>query len=527
MPLMPPADTCPDCGAPLSAAMAGLCPHCLWADSMAPAGGDDFLPGYRLGEEIARGGMGIVYRAEQQEPQRAVAVKMLRPHLLEQPSMKERFRQEASAAAALQHPGILPVYEVGESDDIPWFTMMLAEGGTLSARQAQYSGQWRETALLMAHLTRAVGHAHERGVLHRDLKPGNILFDAAGRAYVCDFGLAKVATAGDTTPDWTLSVQLLGTPHYLPPEVAAGTLKQTTTAGDIYALGVILYELLAGHLPFDAENIPALLRKIADEEPSTPVPRRSETGSNNCRRHTLEHAARPVHATHYQLKCGYRRSLEPVSERQATGAPPADLAAIAMKCLEKSPARRYSSAAALADDLDAWLAGKPVTARRLTRRQKFGRWVRRNPLVSGLAALLALSLLITAVLIAGKNASLTSALNTSRQLTSEALTNLGESHISEARLWRGSVSLGQRENAIALLQRAAMEQADPARLAVTAAAALATPDLRIVHRWPVVPDTRPVLSPSFQLWTVEAAMATAQNPFRDNLPPGVIVRRLA
>jgi serine/threonine protein kinase len=143
-----------------------------------------------------------------------VALKMLRPHLLEQAEMGDRFRQEAQAAAVLQHPGILPVYQVGESDGIPWFSMMLAEGGTLAARRDQFTGNWRKSAALIANLARAVGFAHERGVLHRDLKPGNILFDAEDWAYVWDFGLAKVATPGETTPDLTQSIQLLGTPHY-------------------------------------------------------------------------------------------------------------------------------------------------------------------------------------------------------------------------------------------------------------------------------------------------------------------------
>ena len=265
-----PTATCPECHAPLTPALGGLCPRCLWGDSLSTMDAQSGPEGHVMGPEIARGGMGIVYQARQISPERTVALKMLRPHLLEQEEMRCRFLQEAQAAGALHHPGILPVYTVGEAEGIPWFSMMLAEGGTLSARRDQFTGKWWESAALIANLARAVGLAHERGVLHRDLKPGNSLFDAKDRAYVCDFGLAKVATAGETTPDLTQSIQLLGTPHYMPPEVAAGTLKQTTTAGDIYSLGVILYELLAGHMPFDAENVPALLRKIADAEPLTP-----------------------------------------------------------------------------------------------------------------------------------------------------------------------------------------------------------------------------------------------------------------
>ncbi len=411
---------------------------------MTASEGRELIPGHVPGEELARGGMSIVYRARQLSPDRAVAVKMLRPHLLEQPAMRDRFRQEAQAAAGLQHPGILPVYQVGGEEGLPWFTMMLAEGGTLAARRADYAGKWRATAELIAGLARAVGHAHDFGVLHRDIKPGNILFDAAGRAYVCDFGLAKVATAGETTPDWTLSVQLLGTPHYMPPEIAGGTLKQATTAGDIYALGVMLYELLAGHLPYDAENVPSLLRKIADEEPSSLGGRRNGPS----------------------VQSGGSDHMAP-----ALPAPPADLSAIAMKCLEKRPAARYPTAGALANDLEAWLAGKPVTARRLSRSQKFGRWVRRNPVVAGLSAALAAAVLTGAVYGWQKQRSLSTAL---------ALAQL-----REAEFRNRAADLGLRDETLALLAESARyaPPAEAERLRTEIAAALARPELVIGPRW--------------------------------------------
>ena len=486
---------CPSCGAALAHALQGLCPHCLWGDSVS-AEDDGLIPGHTLGAELARGGMGIVYAARQLSPQRNVAVKMLRSHLLEQSAMRDRFRQEGYAAAALQHPGILPVYEVGETDGAPWFTMMLAAGGTLAARRADFVGKWRESATLIADLARAVGHAHERGVLHRDLKPGNILFDQENRAYVCDFGLAKVATAGETTPDWTISVQLLGTPHYMAPEIAAGTMKQATTAGDIYALGVILYELLAGHLPFDADNVPALLRKIADEEPATPVARRSETGLQPLpRSSTLREARNAPAPEKVPADAGL---LQPVSERRATdgratGAPPRDLSAIAMKCLEKSPTHRYATSIALADDLEAWLAGKPVTARRLTRLQKYARWVQRNPVVAGLSGLLAAAIVTGGIVVTRKNTQLTSALG-------DAQVNLRGSFISAARLRQASGEAGQRGESLALLQKAAVSGPVTEEMTDLASTVLGTLDLVTEHEWDVAKGVLPSFSGDLEQW---------------------------
>ena len=227
------------------------------------------IPGYEITEEIARGGMGIVYRARQVDPARTVALKMLLPHQLGSGEMAERFRLEVRALTELEHPAILPVYQVGEHDRLPFFTMKLATGGTLAQRKSEYTGQWRKIAELLATLADAVHFAHEHGVLHRDLKPGNVLFDDACRPYVSDFGLAKLVGADS---DLTRSVDFLGTPHYVAPEVAMRSARQATTASDIYSLGAILYELLAQRPPFDAEGVPALLKKIAEQEPARPGP---------------------------------------------------------------------------------------------------------------------------------------------------------------------------------------------------------------------------------------------------------------
>src|SRR6187402_620018 len=191
-----PSSTCTMCGSAVDETLlGGACPRCLLGDVMSgpeDAKAEDF-DGHELLGEIARGGMGVVYRARQLEPERLVALKTLRSASLDSPEAMARFKHEAEVMVALDHPAILPVHHCGEMDGIPFFTMKLVEGGTLSDRIDRYAGQWREIAELMSRVCDGVRHAHERGVLHRDLKPGNILFDAAGQAYVSDFGIAKLA----------------------------------------------------------------------------------------------------------------------------------------------------------------------------------------------------------------------------------------------------------------------------------------------------------------------------------------------
>lgn len=324
---------------------------------MQPGPTEGVVPGHVLGAELARGGMGIVYQAREISPSRPVAIKMLLPHLIDQPTMKERFRQEAQAAAGLEHPGILPVYRVGESQGMPWFSMKLVTGGTLAARKARLLGNWRGVAQIVAAAAAAVQHAHERGVLHRDLKPANILFDEAETLFISDFGLARVALQDESTAGLTQSLQMLGTPAYLAPEVAAGSMKAATTASDIYALGAILYELICGQTPFQADSIQELLRKIVDER----VP-----------------------------------SLR--GKSLTSSAPPSDLLAITEKCLEKNPAARYASAGALAQDLQSWLDGRTVIARPVGMGGQLQRWAQRRPAVAGLTAALMLGT-ITGVLL--------------------------------------------------------------------------------------------------------------------------------
>jgi len=328
-------DRCPDCDRVL-ASSSGLCAACLWA-GIDSSDGTLLLPGLEVVEEIARGGMGVVYRALERGAGRDVAVKMMLTSIADTRDARERFTQEARAVGAMDHPGILPVYQVGEHDGLPYFTMKLAAGGTLAARLAALYGRWREIAALLGDIADAVDHAHKHGLLHRDLKPANILFDAEGRSYVSDFGLVKIA--GEAS-DLTRTIALLGTPHYLAPEVAARDARCASVASDIWSLGAILYEMLAGHLPFEADGIPSLLRRIVEDEP------------------------------------------QPLAKS------PRDLATIAEKCLRKNPASRYSTAAELAGDLRAWLEGRTISARRATMSEKVRSWGRRNPaLATGIGAL--------------------------------------------------------------------------------------------------------------------------------------------
>jgi serine/threonine protein kinase/WD40 repeat protein len=334
-----------------------LCTDCLWNDDASPP--DDppgpairfRVPGHEVLEEIARGGMGVVYRARERKTQRIVALKMLRPRLADEDGMRERFRLEASAAAALHHPAILPVYRVDESENMPFFTMKLAGGGTLAERRDHFHGRWREIAGLMITLAGAVQHAHQHGVLHRDLKPANVVFDDDGRAYLTDFGLVKLI---DGVSDLTGSQGFLGTPHYASPEVAASSAGAATVASDVWSLGAILYELLAGHPPFEAPGLASLLRRVAEDPPA------------------------------------------PMSAAEAV---PADLRVIASTCLQKDPAKRYPSAAAMAADLQAWLDGRPISARTPSVSERLTAWSRRNPLIATLAAALFVSLVLLASLL--------------------------------------------------------------------------------------------------------------------------------
>ncbi len=232
---------CEICGSSLEVDMpSGFCPACLLATALdspdVPASGSR-IEDYELLNEIARGGMGIVYRAQQRTPSRIVALKMILPVHLRSSGAVNRFRAEAEAAASLDHECILPIYSVGEQDGTPFYSMKFAEGGPLSVRIENYRTKPHETAALIAKLARAIAYAHERGILHRDLKPGNILFDGAGKPYVSDFGLAKWL---QRECDLTQTLAILGTPFYMAPEQAADS-RAVGAAADVYTVSARFY----------------------------------------------------------------------------------------------------------------------------------------------------------------------------------------------------------------------------------------------------------------------------------------------
>jgi serine/threonine protein kinase len=297
--------------------------------SLEPGTRVGYFGDYELLEIIDSGGMGIVYKARQRSLHRVVALKMIRIAHISSPDDVRRFHREAEAAANLDHPHIVPIYDVGEHQGQHYYSMKLMEGGSLRDNLPRLVNDERAAAKLLATVARAVHFAHEHGILHRDLKPGNILLDARGEPHVGDFGLAKWL---QEDAGLTQSGAIVGTPSYMAPEQALGGLRKLTTAADTYSLGAILYETLTGRPPFKADSVLGTLRQVTDTDPYRP------------------------------------RQLNPRASR--------DLETICLKCLKKEPQQRYSSANELAEDLQRFLDDKPIEARR---RWFSGRGRQRSP----------------------------------------------------------------------------------------------------------------------------------------------------
>jgi eukaryotic-like serine/threonine-protein kinase len=428
---------CTRCNAELVAGtLGGLCPVCLLdAAQPAPAGNASAFR-YDLIEEIGRGGMGVVYRAIQHGSQRQVAVKMILAEQIATPGMMERFHSEAEAVAALDHPHILPIYETGETEGTPFFSMKFASGGTLREAISKFRGRSREAAQLIATIARAIHHAHQRGILHRDLKPGHILLDGdANTPFVSDFGLAKWIGRGNRL---TIAPSALGTPHYIAPEQATGASTTLTTAADVYSLGAISYELLTGRPPFEADSALETMRLVIETAPTPP------------------------------------RTLDATVPR--------DLEVICLKCLAKEPAARYASAAALADDLERWLEGRTILARPSTPPERLARWAKRNPALATMSILL-LGLLV-AVAVGSTIAAARLHVSNLRALAAErdATEKLHGSYLAQARASRRTGHAGQRFESLAALEKAARIRLTP-ELRNEAIAVLALSDLAVEKTW--------------------------------------------
>jgi WD40 repeat protein/serine/threonine protein kinase len=297
------------------------------------------LSEYELLGEIARGGMGVVYKARHRKLNRVVALKVHRAGPLASADEAQRLQVEAEAAAKLDHPHIVPIYEVGQMGGLPYISMAFVEGRSLAKHVAEQPLAPREAAGLMRQVADAVAYAHSQGVIHRDLKPSNILLDPAGQPRVTDFGLAKRADADSSL---TQAGQVMGTPSYMPPEQAEGKNEQVGPLSDVYSLGATLYCLVTGRPPFQSASVVETLKQVVEQEPAAP------------------------------------RFLNPSVDR--------DLDTICLKCLQKRPEKRYSSATALTEDLQRYLDKRPIHARPVGQIEKLDRWCRRNPYIAVLLA---------------------------------------------------------------------------------------------------------------------------------------------
>src|SRR5947199_8615823 len=347
---------CQKCGATMRID-TGVCVSCLLHEGLE--GGDEvtqgfyqsvldeadaprkswFLGNYEILEQIGCGGMGVIYRARHRHSRRIVAVKRVLSYRADSHGALQRFRREAQAVASLDHPNILPIYEVSESEDgLPFFSMKFADKGSLQENTASLRYEPRKCVRLMAKVARAVEYAHSRGVIYRDLKPGTILLNDRGEPLVSDFGLAKLR---DGNNDLTRSLTTFGTAGFIAPEQAGAAAATLTPVADVYSLGAVLFNVLAGRPPFLGSNPVSVIRQASE----TQAPK--------------------------------LRSLAPSLDR--------DLETICARCLERDPKARYQSAGDLAADLERWLGGRPIVARPVSPPARMWRWSQRNPKLVGTA----------------------------------------------------------------------------------------------------------------------------------------------
>src|SRR5438093_3625699 len=355
---------CGKCGSRIFAdAPQGFCGLCLFKTGLGPLGEDDESLGsspvamptdfddYELLKEIGRGGQGVVYRARQKSLNRTVALKVIGGGHWDREAHLRRFRLEAEAAASLNHPFIVPIHEIRERDGCCYFSMNLIEGGQLDEAVKRQVISIRRAVELIAKLARTVHYAHENGILHRDIKPGNVLLDKEGEPHLTDFGLARLIETEGTV---TRTTEMLGTPSYMAPEQANGN-AEVTAAADIYGLGAVLYQLLTGAPPFVGRSTYETVRLLLETDPRQP------------------------------------RLLNPKVDR--------DLSTICLKCLEKDPQRRYLSALALVEDLERWLGHEPIQARRTGFVTRGSKWLRRKPAIAvSVASLVALIAVLVIVI---------------------------------------------------------------------------------------------------------------------------------
>lgn len=410
---------------------------------------------YELLEEIARGGMGVVYKARQVTLNRIVAVKMILGGRLAGPEDMQRFHVEAEAAAQLDHPGIVPIFEVGEHDGQHYFSMGFVDGQSLSKKIADGPLPVREAVEIVKVVAAAVHYAHDKGVIHRDLKPSNILLDKDGKPRVTDFGLAKLTESGS---DLTGTGQILGTPSYMPPEQAAAQVSAVGRLSDVYSLGAILYCLLTGRPPFQAANPLETLLQVQKQDPVPP------------------------------------QQLNPNL--------PLDLDTIVLKCLDKAPTRRYASARALAEELQRYLDGRPILARPVGSFDRFWRSCRRNPVVASLSAVVAVALVAVTVATSvayfrevGHRTAMEAKIKEVAEAHTEAQQRLYRSLVDQARANHLSRRIGQRFKSLEVLTEAArmaremsLPEEEFLELRSEAIACLALADVRMEAGWEGYPS---------------------------------------